>query len=103
MEHDCIEIFPALGGFIFITDEVFESKPQVALKIVKLFCDKVEKVRQLDGPTSSYHKVVAPLWWRLYVQPELMENLIEQSEARERKFGISDPDVQAYVHQPPSE
>jgi chromo domain-containing protein 1 len=98
MQYDCIEILPALGGFIFITDEVFETKPQVALELVKLFFDKVEKVKQLDGPSSPYHEVVAPLFWRLYVRPELMDYLYEHCMAYEGAHAAGDPDVKWYVH-----
>jgi chromo domain-containing protein 1 len=96
MAYDSIAIFPQ-GGFISLTDEVFEEKPQVALQIVKLFFAKVEKVKALDGPTNPMHQVVAPLLWRLRVRPELMVYLYDHCIARGDLLEARDPDVQAYV------
>jgi chromo domain-containing protein 1 len=75
--YDRIEIFPH-GGFIYITDEVFEKKPQLALQIMKLFVEKIEKLSSLVGPQSSSDEVVnTRLVWRLCVRPELMEYLYQ--------------------------
>jgi chromo domain-containing protein 1 len=94
MRDDCLEIFPG-GGFIFITDEVFEQKPQLALKIIQLFCEKVEGVKGLDGPLNRHHIVTAPVFWRLHVRPELMEFLFNECVARERALGEGHPEVLA--------
>ncbi|KAJ4992798.1 hypothetical protein SVAN01_01844 [Stagonosporopsis vannaccii] len=70
-----IGLFPH-GGLIYITDDVFERKPQCALSIVKLFFAKIEQLRRLDGPDSWWLRVDdAYLLWRLCVRPELMEHL----------------------------
>ncbi|KAF1829423.1 hypothetical protein BDW02DRAFT_561180 [Decorospora gaudefroyi] len=95
IRHDCIEIFP-LGGLIYITDEVFETKPQLALKIVKLFFAKIEKLKQLAGPLSAWQEVDdAGLLWRLCVRPELMEYLFRYCEDHSRELDASDPDMQS--------
>lgn len=95
LRHDCIEIFPA-GGFIYITDEVFEKKPRLALSIVKLFFAKIEHLRSLDGAVSPWHEVDdALILWRLCVRPELMEHLMEKCEQRAKDLDAGDPDMVA--------
>lgn len=95
MRHDCSPIF-TFGGLIYITDEVFEEKPQLALQIVGLFFAKIEKLRQLDGPNSSWHEVKdACILWRLCVRPELMEYLYERCMQQGVELDAGDPDVQA--------
>jgi chromo domain-containing protein 1 len=95
LRHDCIEIFPA-GGFIYITDEVFETKPQLALSIIKLFFAKIERLRSLDGAASLWHEVDdALVLWRLCVRPELMEHLMERCEQRAKDLDAGDPDMVA--------
>jgi chromo domain-containing protein 1 len=77
LHYDRVEIFPR-GGFIYITDEVFEKRPHLALQIVKLFIAKIEKLSSLAGSLSpSYEVVEAYLTWRLCVRPELMEYLYQ--------------------------
>lgn len=93
MRHDCIEIFP-VGGLIYITDDVFEEKPQLALEIIKLFFAKIDRLRQLDGPVSSWLEVDdAGLLWRLCVRPELMAYLLQRCEEEERELAAGDPNV----------
>jgi chromo domain-containing protein 1 len=93
--HDCIEIFP-VGGFIYITDDVFEKKPQLALKIIKLFFAKIDQLRKREGPVSPWQEVDdAGLLWRLCVRPELMEYLIERCEGQSKELEAGDPDVNA--------
>ncbi|KAF1935467.1 hypothetical protein EJ02DRAFT_389143 [Clathrospora elynae] len=95
IRQDCIDIFPH-GGFIYITDEVFETKPQLALKITKLFFAKIDKLRQLAGPISPWHEVDdASILWRLCVRPELMEYLFEHCANHEMELEAGDPDVQS--------
>jgi chromo domain-containing protein 1 len=95
LRHDCIEIFPT-GGFIYITDDVFETKPQLALGIVKLFFAKIEKLQTLEGPVSPWQKVDdACLLWRLCVRPELMEYLLNKCEQRAKELDAGDLDMVA--------
>lgn len=95
MRHDRIEIFPA-GGLIYVTEDVFEQKPQLALQIMKHFFAKIDKLRQLGGPVSPWHEVDdAPLLWRLCVRPELMEYLFARCEEQERELNAADPDAVA--------
>jgi chromo domain-containing protein 1 len=92
VRYDRIGIFPH-GGFIYITDEVFEQKPQLALSIVRLFFAKIEKLRSLDGPISPWHVVDdACLLWRLCVRPELMEYLYQKSEDNATELAAGHPD-----------
>lgn len=92
LQYDSIELFPH-GGFIYITDEVFEQRPQLALGIVKLFFAKIEQLRSLDGPVSLWQEVHdACLLWRLCVRPELMEYLYQKCENNAAKLAAGDPD-----------
>ena len=96
--HDRIEVFP-LGGFIYITDEVFETKPQLALKIVKRFFNRIEKLKHLAGPISPWQEVDdACLHWRLCVRPELMEYLLQHCEKHATELDNGDPEVTRSVH-----
>ncbi|KAH7089551.1 hypothetical protein FB567DRAFT_466673 [Paraphoma chrysanthemicola] len=93
--QDCIEIFPA-GGFIYITDDVFNKKPQQALKIMKLFFARIDKLRQFDGPLSPWQEVDdACLLWRICVRPELMEHLFRTCEDHKAELESGDPDIVA--------
>ncbi|KAH7392816.1 hypothetical protein BKA66DRAFT_456953 [Pyrenochaeta sp. MPI-SDFR-AT-0127] len=93
--HHRVEIFP-LGGFIYITDEVFEKSPQVALKIVQLFFAKIKSLQQVTGPISPWHEVAdASLLWRLCVRPELMESLILRCEHHAKDLEAGNADVQS--------
>lgn len=93
--QDCIEIFPA-GGFIYITDDVFNQKPQLALKIIKLFFAKIDELRQFAGPLSPWQEVDdACLLWRICVRPELMEHLFRTCEDREVQLEAGDLDALA--------
>jgi chromo domain-containing protein 1 len=98
IRHDCIEIFP-LGGFIYITDDVFETKPRVALKIIQLFFAKIEKLKRFAGPLSPWQEVNdASLLWRLCVRPELMAYLFQYCEDHVKELDAGDPDMQRFVH-----
>lgn len=91
MRYDRIEIFP-LGGFIYITDEVFEEKPQLALKIVQQFLEKIAQLRQLEGPIAPWHTVNdACLLWRLCTRPELTEHIFQRCEAQAAEVDAGDP------------
>ncbi|KAF1844651.1 uncharacterized protein K460DRAFT_365587 [Cucurbitaria berberidis CBS 394.84] len=95
IRYDCIEIFP-LGGFIYITDDVFEKKPQVALKIVKSFFAKIDKLRQVAGPVSPWHELDdVGLLWRLCVRPELMEYLLQYCEDHVKELEEGDACMQS--------
>ncbi|KAF2633167.1 hypothetical protein BU25DRAFT_355258 [Macroventuria anomochaeta] len=92
LRHYCIGIFPH-GGFIYITDDVFEQKPQLALSIVKLFFAKIEQLRSLDGPVSPWQEVDdACVLWRLCVRPELMEYLYLKCEDNSAELAAGNPD-----------
>jgi chromo domain-containing protein 1 len=95
LRHDCIEIFP-VGGFIYITDEVFEQKPQLALAIMQLFFAKIDRLRLLDGPVSPWQEVHdASVLWRLCVRPELMAFLFQQCEEHEKELEAGDSKITA--------
>lgn len=85
-------IFPH-GGFIYITDNVFEQKPQLALKIIDLFFAKIELLRNLDGPVSPWQEVHdACVLWRLCVRPEFMEYLYDRCEERSAELAAGNLD-----------
>ncbi|KAI8943475.1 hypothetical protein NX059_001479 [Plenodomus lindquistii] len=91
--HDRLEIFPH-GGFIYITDEVFEQKPQLALELVRQFSKKIAQLRLLAGPISPWHAVDdACLLWRLCVRPELTEYLFQSCEEQAEELDAGDPSV----------
>ncbi|KNG45676.1 hypothetical protein TW65_07570 [Stemphylium lycopersici] len=90
-----IEVFP-VGGFIYITDEVLEREPLLALRIVELFFEKIVRLKQLEGPLSLGQQVDdATLLWRLCVRPELMEHLIQYCEEHEDELKAGDADMQS--------
>ncbi|XPS67741.1 hypothetical protein M3J09_000040 [Ascochyta lentis] len=92
LRHDCVVVFPH-GGFIYITEDVFEKKPQLALGIVKLFFAKIEQLRSLDEPISPWYEVHdACLLWRLCVRPELMEYLFQKCEDNAAELAAGDLD-----------
>lgn len=92
-----LEIFP-VGGFIYLTDEVFETEPQLALRIVQLFFDKIAKLKRLCGPACPGRQVEdASLLWRLCVRPELMEYLIKYCEEHEEELEAGDADMERFV------
>jgi chromo domain-containing protein 1 len=94
LRNDRIEIFP-VGGFIYITDEVFEMKPQLALEMIKLFFAKIAKLEELAGPSAQWQEVVDnSLLWRLCVRPELMEHLYQYCQDQATELHAGDPDVQ---------
>ena len=99
VRHDCIEVFP-VGGFIYITEEVFEKKPQLALKIIQLFSAKVTRLR--DQKSIGNEAEDANLLWRLCVRPELMEYLLKHCEDHEKELEAGDADMQRFVHESPS-
>ncbi|KAH6642779.1 hypothetical protein C7974DRAFT_372654 [Boeremia exigua] len=92
LQHDRIGVFPH-GGFIYITDDVFEKEPQLALRITKLFFAKIEQLRSRDGPVSWWQEVDdACLLWRLCVRPELMEYLYEACAENAEELAAGNPD-----------
>jgi chromo domain-containing protein 1 len=95
LRYDCIEIFP-VGGFIYITDEVFEQKPQLALSITQSFFAKIDRLRLLDGPVSPWQEVNdASVLWRLCARPELMASLFRQCEEHEKELEAGHSDITA--------
>ncbi|KAI4706754.1 hypothetical protein J4E89_008449 [Alternaria sp. Ai002NY15] len=95
LRNDRIEIFP-VGGFIYITDEVFEAMPKYALCIIKLFLAKIKKLKELAGPSAQLPEIVEnSLLWRLCVRPELMEHLFAYCEDQATELQAGDPDVQS--------
>jgi chromo domain-containing protein 1 len=94
-QHHCIEIFPA-GGFIYITDDVFETTPRLALDIVKLFLARIQKLRPGKSSEIPWQNVDnINLHWRLCVRPELMEYLYDKCEEQGEALDAGDSDVQA--------
>jgi chromo domain-containing protein 1 len=92
---DCIEIFP-VGGFIYITEDVFEEMPQLALKIVRLFCAKIDSIRSFTGSKTPWQEIQeVNLHWRLCVRPELMEYLFQRCEEQEKALEAGDANVLA--------
>ena len=101
VHYDRIEVFPH-GGFIYITDEVFERKPQVALQIVKLFINRIEKLSSLVGSELSPSEIVnMRLVWRLCVRPELMEYLYQTCEGHMTELPGQESDHTGYVQVDP--
>ncbi|KAI4650076.1 uncharacterized protein J4E78_008358 [Alternaria triticimaculans] len=95
VRNDRIEIFP-VGGFIYITDEVFEAMPRYALCIIKLFLAKITKLKELAGPSAHWPEIVEnSLLWRLCVRPELMEHLFAYCEDQATELQAGDADVQS--------
>jgi chromo domain-containing protein 1 len=95
LRHSCIEIFP-IGGFIYITDDVFEETPQLALMIMKSFFAKIDSLRILDGPVSTWQEADdASLLWRLCVRPELMAHLFQKCEQQEKELQAGDRNISA--------
>jgi chromo domain-containing protein 1 len=95
--YERIEIFP-VGGFIYITEEVFEKKPQLALEIVKLFFAKIMNLKKLAGPLAPWQEVNdASLFWRLCVRPELMEYLFQICENHAIDLNAGNLDMQRFV------
>ncbi|KAI5381014.1 hypothetical protein J4E82_000213 [Alternaria postmessia] len=95
LQYERIEIFP-LGGFVYITEEVFETKPQLALEIVKLFFAKIVSLRGRAGPLAPWQEVDdASLLWRLCVRPELMEYLFQRCEDHAMDVNAGDVDMQS--------
>lgn len=64
MTYDCVPVFQA-GGVIFITDDVFRDRPVQALKLVRSFLKKVERIKQT-------HDILV---WRLGTRPGLLDFL----------------------------
>ena len=93
LQHDRFNIFPH-GGFIYITDDVFEHTPQLALKIISLFFDKIEQLRKFDSPVFPWLEVPdAFLVWRICVRPELMEYLYLKCIDNEAELAAENPDI----------
>ncbi|KAH8716840.1 hypothetical protein GQ44DRAFT_730366 [Phaeosphaeriaceae sp. PMI808] len=90
IRHTWIDIFP-LGGFIYITDDVFEKEPQLALRIIRLFIAKTDNLRKIAGQESDDTNLL----WRLCVRPELMEYLIQRCEEQANGLEAGDPNVMA--------
>ncbi|KAJ4369977.1 hypothetical protein N0V83_005741 [Neocucurbitaria cava] len=93
LRQDRIEIFP-LGGFIYITDEVFTKQPQIALRIVQSFFTKIEKLQRVTNSISPWYEV-DDLLWRLCVRPELMGHLFQHCEDHAQELDGGNPDVQS--------
>lgn len=93
--QECIELFPA-GGFIYITDDVFEAQPRQALQIVKLFLAKTETLRDPEHAQNPWQEVDnINLHWRLCVRPELMEYLFAKCEEQANVLEAGEPDAVA--------
>jgi chromo domain-containing protein 1 len=92
LRYDRVDVFPH-GGLIYITDDVLDQKPQLALSIFKRFFAKIEQLRSVNGPTSPWLEVHdACLLWRLCVRPELMESLYQKCEENSAELAAQNPD-----------
>jgi chromo domain-containing protein 1 len=70
----------------------------MALQIVKLFIEKIEKLSRLIGPQPSLHEVVSiRLLWRLCVRPELMEYLYQTCNDTMTELSVQVSDHTGYV------
>jgi chromo domain-containing protein 1 len=70
--YDRFAIFPH-GGIIYITDDVFEKQPQLALTMFEHFFAKIEAGRKVDGDViPGMYVNDGILLWRLGVRPELI-------------------------------
>ncbi|KAH3915015.1 hypothetical protein HBH56_083340 [Parastagonospora nodorum] len=93
--QECIELFPA-GGFIYITDDVFEVRPRQALEIVKLFIAKIESLRDPEYAQNPWQEVDnINLHWRICVRPELMEYLFAKCEEQAKALEAGESDAMA--------
>lgn len=91
---DCIEIFPH-GGFIYVTDAVFEERAQEALELVRLFVDKVDTCRSLKGPVDPFMCVDdGCLLWRLGTRPELMSSIYDWCMDHIEEIDAMEPNAQ---------
>ncbi|KAL7777163.1 hypothetical protein CFE70_007586 [Pyrenophora teres f. teres 0-1] len=86
-------VFKRVGGFIYITEEVFEKKPRLALKIIQLFCAKVTRLRSQKSAMDDGEN--ADLLWRLCVRPELMEYLLKHCEDHQKELEAGDDELQS--------
>ncbi|KAJ4289546.1 hypothetical protein N0V90_010875 [Kalmusia sp. IMI 367209] len=92
LHYGRFEIFPH-GGVIYITDDVFEKKPQLALKIVELFISKVEAGRKVDSHVvPGMYIDDGLLLWRLGVRPELMKWIGDTCLEHAAEIAAGDPD-----------
>jgi chromo domain-containing protein 1 len=74
----------------------------MALQIVKLFIERIEKLSRLVGPQPSLHEVVSTrLLWRLCVRPELMEYLYQICNDTMTELSGQESDHTRYVRVDP--
>ena len=98
LRYERIEIFP-VGGFIYITEEVFETQPRLALQIIKLFFAKITNLKKLADPLAPWQEVDdASLFWRLCVRPELMEYLLQKCEDHAIDLDAGNADIQRFTY-----
>lgn len=89
---DRLEIFPH-GGVIYITDDVFEKKPQLALQIVEHFFAKIAAGRKVESdviPGTYINDGI--LLWRLGARPELMKWIGDICMNHQTEIEEGDPD-----------
>ena len=93
-EINCVEIFP-VGGFIYITDEVFEKRPDQAYQMIKNFVEKIEVLRgRICRMDDSYRVVDAFIVWRLLVRPNFMQWTQKWVMDHDSLLDADDDDVQ---------
>lgn len=90
--YDRFAIFPH-GGIIYITDEVFEKQPQLALTIFEHFFAKIEAGRSVDSdiiPGMFINDGI--LLWRIGVRPELLKWIGDICMSHQAEIEGGDPD-----------
>jgi chromo domain-containing protein 1 len=90
--YDRFSIFPH-GGVIYITDDVFEKQPQLALTMFEHFFAKIEAGRNVDSDvTPGMYVNDGILLWRLGVRPELMKWIYDICMNHQAEIDEGDPD-----------
>lgn len=94
---DYFAIFPH-GGTIYITDDVFQKKPQLALAIFEHFFAKIEAGRSVDADVyPGMYINDGILLWRIGVRPELMKWIGDICEDHRAEIEDGDSDYVRYV------
>lgn len=96
-EQACVELFPG-GGFIVITDEVFNNKPYVALEIIRRFIEELQAYRLAVPQHASINSTdLSSFPWRLCVRPELMPYIYQKLDELSADLGENGTLVDIYA------
>ncbi|KAJ4348735.1 uncharacterized protein N0V89_010113 [Didymosphaeria variabile] len=89
---DRFAIFPH-GGIIYITDDVFEKRPQLALSIFEQFFTKIEAGRKVDSNViPGMYINDGLLLWRVGARPELVKWIGDICMNHQAEIEEGDPD-----------